>query len=151
MDSSFAGIVTPDCVQAQTSVENWQEAVKIVGNKLVTHGACTDNYVSAMQQAVIDLGPYMVVAPGVAMPHARPEAGVLTPGIAVATLSTPVPFGHKKNDPVSLVIGFAAINKDAHLKTLQQIVALLQDSTRIEAVHGATTNEELYTALTYTN
>ncbi|MBV7362997.1 PTS sugar transporter subunit IIA [Actinomycetaceae bacterium TAE3-ERU4] len=149
MNSSFAGIITPECVKATAEVNDWRDAVKIVGGLLKDSEICTDGYVEAMQQAVIDLGPYMVVAPGVAMPHARPEAGVIKPGIAVATLTTPVNFGHKKNDPVNLVIGFAAIDKDAHLKTLQQIVALLQDEERTKAVRNAKTDEELYAALTH--
>ncbi|WP_083378983.1 PTS sugar transporter subunit IIA [Boudabousia tangfeifanii] len=151
MDSSFSGIVTPQRVHAGATVDDWRGAVQVVGGMLAATGACTENYVAAMEQAVIDLGPYMVVAPGVAMPHARPEAGVLEPGIAVATLTEPVNFGHKKNDPVSLVIGFAAINKDAHLASLQKIVALLQDQERLAKVKAATTNEELYEALTYQN
>lgn len=148
MNSSFESLITPSLVRAAAEVDDWRAAVEIVGGLLQEDGACTPEYVEAMKQAVVDLGPYMVVAPGVAMPHARPEAGVLRAGLAVATLATPVPFGHEANDPVRLVIGFAAIDKDAHLATIQQIVALLQDSERTAAVHAARTDDELYAALT---
>ncbi|QVQ53837.1 PTS sugar transporter subunit IIA [Spiractinospora alimapuensis] len=145
--AGLAGVVTADTIRARIAVTSWEEAVRASGELLVRAGACEPPYVEAMEQAVRDLGPYIVLAPGVAMPHARPEAGVVRPGIAVVTLDTPVPFGHAANDPVDLVIPFAAVDKDAHLATLQRLVALLQDQTALDRVREATTDEELCTAL----
>ena len=127
-----------ELVRARVRAADWAEAVRAAGDLLAEAGRCTHDYVTAMQDAVRDLGPYMVVAPGVAMPHARPEAGVLEPGVAVVTLASPVEFGHAANDPVDVVIAFAAVDKDAHLATLQRIVALIQDQSSLEALRSAT-------------
>lgn len=145
--TGLAGVVTADTVRARIAVTSWEEAVRASGELLVRAGACEPPYVEAMEQAVRDLGPYIVLAPGVAMPHARPESGVVRPGIAVVTLDTPVPFGHAANDPVDLVIPFAAVDKEAHLETLQRLVALLQDETALAQVRAASTDEELCAAL----
>ena len=40
-------------------------------------------------------GPYIVIAPGLALAHARPGPEVLADGLAVVTLAEPVPFGHR--------------------------------------------------------
>lgn len=143
----LAGFVAADTVRARIPAASWEEAVTASGELLVRAGACEPRYVAAMEQAVRDLGPYIVLAPGVAMPHARAESGVLRPGIAVVTLDTPVAFGHQANDPVDLVIPFAAVDKDAHLATLQRLVALLQDDTALARVRAASTDDDLCAAL----
>ena len=141
-------LVTPSQVLAHVRADDWAAAVESAGALLVKAGACSAEYVAAMRQGVRDFGPYIVVAPGVAMPHARPESGVLSPGVAIVTLAEPVEFGHQANDPVDLVIAFAAVDKSAHLETLQMIVSLLQDAPRLAAVRAAGTDEELHAALT---
>lgn len=142
--------LAPMCVQVAASAASWDEAVEIAGGLLKEEGACTDEYIKAMVDAVVELGPYMVVAPGIAMPHARPERGVLKPAISVVTLTTPVVFGNPANDPVDLVIAFTALNKEAHLKSLHRITALLMDESRLRRVRAATTNAELQAAVSDT-
>lgn len=100
-----------------------------------------------MQEGVIEFGPYIVIAPGVAMPHARPEAGVLKPGVSIITLAEARAFGNETNDPVDFVIAFAAVNKNAHIKTLQRIVGLLENDAAMAAARAATTDDALWTAL----
>lgn len=134
-------------VRAGISVSTWREAVEAAGSLLVAAGSCTEAYVDAMAAAVVELGPYMVIAPGVAMPHARPEAGVIHPGTVVVTLATPLAFGNPANDPVDLVIAFAAVDKNAHLESLQAITALLLDEPRLNAVRAATNDDELRAAV----
>ncbi len=73
------------------------------------------------------MGTYAVIAPGIVLLHARPEDGVLKPGLAMVTLSTPVNFGHTENDPVDLVFALAATDKTSHLQGLQELAQLLSD------------------------
>jgi len=47
----------------------------LAGAFLVDTDAVFPSYVDAMVRAVEELGPYMVVAPGIALAHARPEDG----------------------------------------------------------------------------
>jgi PTS system ascorbate-specific IIA component len=140
------GGLTPH-VAAKAAAADWRAAVRRAGDLLVRAGLTTAEYVDAMVQARDELGPYMVVAPGVAMPHARPERGVLAPGVAVVTLAAPVAFGHAANDPVDVVIAFAALDKAAHLATLQRIAALVADTDALSAVRTANDDGELRTAL----
>ncbi len=43
---------------------------------------------------------HIVIAPGIALPHARPEDGVIDSTVAVVRLAEPVNFGNEDNDPV---------------------------------------------------
>ena len=77
---------------------DWREAVKLSGGLLVASGAAEEGYISAMVRTVEELGAYAVIAPGVAIPHARPEDGAKKVGLSLAVLSEPVEFGSKEND-----------------------------------------------------
>jgi PTS system ascorbate-specific IIA component len=143
-------LLSAGTVQAQVDVDSWSDAVTHCGGLLIEAGICASSYVQAMVQAVRDLGPYIVVAPGVAMPHARPEQGVVRPGVAIVTLATPVAFGNNANDPVDVVIAFAAVDKIAHLSTLQSIAALLIDEAALSKVRAAASDDELAIALEMT-
>jgi PTS system ascorbate-specific IIA component len=59
-----------------------------------------------------EFGAYVVIAPGLALAHARPGADVRREGLAVVTLAEAVPFGHPHNDPVRVVIGLAVSNAE---------------------------------------
>ncbi|MFM5905600.1 MAG: PTS sugar transporter subunit IIA [Micrococcales bacterium] len=97
---------------------DWREAIAASGTGLVASGCATADYTSAMIQAVVELGPYIVIAPGLAVAHARPGAAVLKTGMSLAVLANPVAFGNQANDPVSVVFGLSALDHDKHLELL---------------------------------
>lgn len=135
--------ISAETVLIDVPARDWQEAVRAVGQLLVKAGAAEPRYLDAMVRTVSELGPYIVLAPGMAMPHARPEDGALEVGFAAITLAQPVEFGNPDNDPVQLVIAFCAPNPDAHIQSLTQLARTLGEPGFIERAVAATTNEEL--------
>jgi PTS system ascorbate-specific IIA component len=99
-----------------------------------------------MKQALAEIGPYVVVAPGIALLHARPEDGVLEPCISLITLDTPVDFGHSENDPVDIVIAFGATNKITHIPALKRIADQLSESEIVDKIRSAKTDKKLLEA-----
>ncbi|MDE2409186.1 MAG: PTS sugar transporter subunit IIA [Actinomycetales bacterium] len=112
--------LAPGSIRLGASVGSWQEAVELSGELLVASGRTTKAYTDAMTANINELGPYVVIAPGLAMPHARPSEAVLDTGMSLVTLREPVAFGHKKNDPVTVVFGLAALDHDKHLELLSE-------------------------------
>lgn len=90
-----------------------------------------------MISAVEEFGPYMVIAPGIAIPHARPEDGALAVGLSLITLDTPVNFGNPENDPVSLVICLCSTDSESHLDALARLVSLLEDKSNVDGILDA--------------
>lgn len=121
---------------------DWREAVRLAGDALVDSGCTTAEYTEAMIRMVDDHGPYIVIAPGLALAHARPGADVRRDGLSVVTLAAPVEFGHAHNDPVSVVIGLASAAADAHLGAVAQLANAFNDPAAIPALAKATTREE---------
>ncbi|MFC6355061.1 PTS sugar transporter subunit IIA [Luethyella okanaganae] len=134
-------------VRCKVAVPDWRAAIHAAGELMVASGGCEPSYVAAMEDGVVTYGPYIVIAPGVAIPHARPERGVLAQGTAVVTLAHGVDFGEESNDPVDLIIAFTAHDKESHLQTLQTLVAVLGDEVTLTRIRAATTEEQLDAAL----
>lgn len=139
--------IDPARISLQVKVTNWEEAVRIAGNLMVQANYCEERYVDAMIKALSDMGPYMVLAPGIALAHARPEDGMLKVGMSLINLAEPVEFGSEKNDPVSLVIAFGGVDKEKHVKMLQHLSQFLMDEENQELLKSATAVEEIISAL----
>ncbi len=117
---------------------DWRDAIRWAGNALVASGATTERYSDEMIATVEQLGPYIVIAPGIALAHSRPSAAVLRTGLSLVTLAKPVEFGNKENDPVRLVIGLAAPDADGHVEALATLADFLADDDRRAALLAAT-------------
>lgn len=126
---------------------DWRAAVAACGEALVAGGITTPAYIGEMIATVEQLGPYIVIAPGVALAHARPSPAVLRAGLSWVTLARPVAFGHKENDPVTLVIGLAAPDHHAHVQGLATLAGLLEDADRRAALMAARKADEVLGAI----
>lgn len=74
------------------TADSWQEAVKKSVEPLIESGAVKDEYYQAIIDSTEEYGPYYILMPGMAMPHARPEAGVIRDAFSLITLQEPVVF-----------------------------------------------------------
>lgn len=137
-------LLTPKAVRVQVHANNWEDVVRIGGQVMVDNGLVTPGYIDAMVKTVIEMGPYIVIAPGIAMPHARPEDGALQVGVTVVALAEPVNFGNAENDPVSVAVFLCAVDKTAHLQVLSDLMGLFEDEHFVDVASKAQSDEELY-------
>jgi len=149
MPVQLATMLTAETVRARLSVASWEEAARAAGALLLSAGSIEPNYVEAMINVLREMGPYAVIAPGIVLLHARPEDGVLSPCLALVTLSTPVPFGHSENDPVDLVVALGAVDKQAHVAALQELALLLADEAALQRIRDAQNDQELLLAVRF--
>lgn len=136
-------ILTEDLIKAKFEADSRDEAVKASGRLLVDKGLAEECYIQAMLKNVEVNGTYIVISPGIAMPHARPEEGALDIGLSIVTLKNPVVFGHPKNDPVKIVVGLCAIDHQSHLKALTELADILMDRNKVEKITNADSAEEI--------
>ncbi|MBE3519249.1 MAG: PRD domain-containing protein [Firmicutes bacterium] len=112
-------------IRVGVRASNAVEAIRFAGELLRVDGIVSGKYVDAMVNLYLQLGAYMVVARGVALPHASPEDGALGLGVAVVTLERPINFGSPENDPVRIVISFALPDYSSHLRALSELLQML--------------------------
>ncbi len=128
-------LITEETIELNVEATTWEEAVKAGGELLVKNGMTAPEYIYAMIHTVKQLGPYIVIAPGIALPHARPEDGVKKIGMSLISLKKAVPFGNADYDPVKIVICLCAIDNSSHLKALSSLMNLLEDQDFISIVN----------------
>lgn len=133
------GSIPESAIVIGAEAADWRAAVRLVGEALARSGAAKLGYSDEMIRMVEEHGPYVVIAPGLALAHARPGPEVLAGGLAVVTLAQPVKFGHPHNDPVSVVLGLAVATAADHLATIAAIANVFNDSTAVSDLAAATT------------
>lgn len=117
-------------IQVLERVGSWAEAVRISGELLAADGLVAPFYVERMIRTCEELGPYIAIAPGVAIPHARPEDGAYAFGLSLVVVKEGVSFG-SHNDPVHVLIAFATPDRSAHIEFLRQLAEILARSEEI--------------------
>ncbi|MBF4575916.1 PTS sugar transporter subunit IIA [Frondihabitans sp. VKM Ac-2883] len=122
---------------------DWRSAVAVVGAALTASGAARPGYTDEMIRMIDEHGPYVVIAPGLALAHARPDDQVISDGLAVVTLASPVSFGHPHNDPVRVIVGLAVESVGGHLDLIADIANVFNDQSRIGALADATRADDV--------
>lgn len=124
------------------SAASWQEAVKLAVQPLIDSGAVTSEYYDAIIASTEKYGPYYVLMPGMAMPHAEAGVGVKRNAFALITLSQPVTFSDGKE--VSVLLTLAATDPSIHTTVaIPQIVALFELEDAISRLVACRTPEEV--------
>lgn len=136
-------LVDEKVIDLNVKVENSDDAIRKVGQLLVEAGKATESYVESMVEMSNSIKGYIVLAPGIAMPHARPECGVKEIGISLITLVKPIEFGNDANDPVRVVIGLAAKDSKTHLKLLQDLSTILDNEDIVEKFTNCSNKKEV--------
>ena len=130
-------ILTPDSIVLKTSCPDWQTAVRESCAPLLARGTIEPAYIDAIIANVIELGPYIVIAPDVAIPHARPEAGALGMGMSLLKLTEPVAFGSEPDEQARMLFAFSAIDSRSHQRALKQLADLIMDEEKFAALAAA--------------
>lgn len=137
-------LLTANTIRLGAEAADWREAVKLGVDLLIGADLVEPRYYDAVVSMTEELGPWYVLAPGLAMPHARPEEGVRRDGFALVTLKTPVAFGSEDNDPIDILITLAATDaRTMNEESIVQVATLFDDEARIDRIRAAKTRADL--------
>lgn len=142
---SLTDLLKEELIQQVDSVSNWQDAVGLAAQPLLAHGYIEESYIQAMIASINETGPYIVLAPKVAVPHASPDAGVHQLGISLLQVKEPVDFSEDDDDDkkVQLIFVLAAVDSTAHLRALQELALILDDEEAIDSLIAASDPREI--------
>jgi len=139
---SLSDFVAADAIAFGDFV-SFLEASEAAGRLLVNSGLVVDGYVGEITEIIENQGPYMVIAPGVAIVHGRPSESVLKTGGSMVISASGVISGNKKNDPVRVIIAISAKDDEAHLQMLKTIAELLNQPGMIEKLANCSSSGEV--------
>ncbi|RID82710.1 PTS sugar transporter subunit IIA [Mesobacillus zeae] len=132
-------------ISFKESAENWEEAIKIASQPLLEQQFIEKEYIDTMISNVKEFGPYIVMVPGFAMPHARPENGVNKLGVSLLILGKETLFNDEKAASVFLVL--AATDPESHLALLSELSSLLSNEENVARLAAARSESEVFTIL----
>jgi PTS system ascorbate-specific IIA component len=132
-----------DAVVLGAHVPDWRAAVREAGRALTRSGATRSEYADRMIAVIEEFGAYVVVAPGLALAHARPGVDVRREGLAVVTLAEPVAFGHPHNDPVRVVVGLAVASAEEHVASVARLANAFNDAGIVGRIARASNPAEV--------
>ncbi|WP_108652163.1 PTS sugar transporter subunit IIA [Dongshaea marina] len=130
-------------IRIESSAKNWQQAVELATEKMTQQGYIEPGYTQAIIKSHQELGPYYVLAPGIAMPHARPEDGVNKLGLALTVIQQGVHFDAEENDPVHLLVTLAATDSDSHVEAISQLAELFMNQQDVDAICASQSIEQI--------
>lgn len=135
--SMLADVMSVDTISLNAVASDWKAAITQVGQLLVASGAIEERYIAAMIRAVEVKGPYIVVAKGVAMPHASADNGANRVGLSLLHLKQPVSFGHASHDPVDLLFCLVSPDFTSHIGVLVGLTGLLENGALLDQIRSA--------------
>lgn len=135
--------LTADNIQIVDSISDWKQAITLSAQPLLVKQAITEDYIQAIFNSHYELGPYYVLAPGLAMPHARPEQGALKNGLSLLHIKQGVSFDAEENDPIYVVIMLCALSGDEHINMITSLADIFSDDERLSALLKASSMEKI--------
>ncbi len=136
-------ILTEDSIELGVEAKDWEEAISKAGQILLRNNLIKESYIDSMIKVIHELGPYIVIMPGIAFAHARPSHDVIDNCMSLITLKKPVEFGNKENDPVNIVVAIGAKDQNGHLNALQDLANFLAKEDNVQLLLQTKDKSEL--------
>lgn len=118
-------------------------ALELTCSLLIKNKKISPNYLEAIKQKHKEIGAYYVLAPRIAMPHARPEDGVNEAALQVTVFKNGVNFESEDNGNVYLAVTLAAMTSDNHINTIMALSELFQNDEDIDAIINSDNKETI--------
>lgn len=124
---------------------SWQDAIQASYEPLLKNNVVEEQYVQAVIECVNKYGPYIVIVPGIAMPHST-EGAAGCNGTAISFMKVEKEVDFDPEDPDKKAILFfslASLDHDQHIQNIQSLMDTLMNEEIVEALNNAKSKEDL--------
>lgn len=111
---------------------NWRHAIQLACRPLEQQKKITAQYAQAIINATERDGPWYILSPAFALPHARPEEGVLSRNSALSLLCCSESVDFPGYPDIRLIVVLAAADSEQHIQTIQRLVCWLDEGDRLQ-------------------
>lgn len=139
-------ILTEDKINIEDQVSDWQIAIQQAAQPLLEQDYIEEGYIDAMINSVKELGPYIVIAPEIAIAHARPDENVHKVGLSLLKLNQHINFAEDSHY-ASLIFVLSATDSKSHLDILQSLAGILGNQYVVNQLIEAKDESEIITIL----
>lgn len=121
---------------------DWRSAVRLACQPLEAQEDISAHYAQAIIRATEQNGPWYILSPEFALPHARPEEGVLSQQSRLSLLCCAESVVFPDHPDVRLIIVLAAANGEQHIQTIQRLVCWLDEENRLANLTAITSQQQ---------
>lgn len=124
---------------------SWEDAIRASYVPLLEDHIVEDVYVQAVIDCVKKYGPYIVIVPDIAMPHATENAqGCHGTAIAFMKVEESVDFDPQDDDKKArLFFSLAACDHAQHMQNIQELMNVLMNEAYVEKLGKAKSLQDL--------
>jgi len=125
--------------------ENWEDAIRMSCKLLIEDGTIDPGYADEIINTVKEMGPYIVLMPGFALPHAMKNSeNAHGTAISFMKLAEPVSFNPDNSEKdASVFFTLSAIDSDEHLKNMRKLWKMLTNEELCADLLTVSSVEEL--------
>ncbi|MBQ9614777.1 MAG: PTS sugar transporter subunit IIA [Selenomonadaceae bacterium] len=124
--------------------DDWRDAIRAACQPLLDDGTIEKEYPEIIIQKVEELGPYIVIAPNICIPHAERGRGVNDTAMCFMKTERPVRFDENDSEKdARIFVVLAATDDEVHLNNLMALSETLSDEAIVEKLLQAKTAEDL--------
>ena len=145
LDKTIKGLadyLQPHQITIEDGSYSWIKALHKTGECLVQKGSIEKRYMDQIINQTHYYGPYMFIANGVVLTHAKPSDGVIRLDISMTIFKEPVTFSNLHNARIIMVM--AAVDQTGHLKILNDIMTIFSDHKNIETLLNLESAKDIY-------
>ena len=147
IQGAFYELLCEDRIMVDYQAKDWETAVRQAGRLLYDTGAVEEQYIEAMVDTIKEHGPYIVIWPGIALPHADRKDGVKKEAASLVRLKPPVEFYHEANDPVRYVIGMSIQSAESINQALYDVMIIFGNEKTKQMLDQAPDKRSLLDAI----
>lgn len=127
------------------SFDSWQEAIVACGQPLLKEGFIDESYIDEIIKCVSEYGPYIVIAPNIAMPHSTlGNKGVHRSTIGFMKTKQPVVFDpNDREKDACLFFTLASNQPEEHLENMVALSEMLMNEALVEDLLQVENDEDL--------
>lgn len=133
-------ILTEEEILVVDQVDSWEAAIELASMPLVDSTKIDESYVHSMIDSVDKYGPYIVIAPQVALAHALPNNNVFSLSVSMLKLNEIIHIDHQA---VKVVLVLAPIDEKSHLGILKDIMDLFNQQSFVNELFDAKSPNEI--------
>jgi PTS system ascorbate-specific IIA component len=141
----LAEIVEKNLFYFVDEVDSWEEAIRQSCKPMEKAGIVGEKYAEEIIRCVSENGPYIVLMPGIALPHSMENSpNAYNTAIAFTKINKPVSFD--SNDPektASVFFTLAATDNDLHLKNMRRLFKMLTNEALCRDILTVASKEDI--------
>ncbi len=132
--------------QFEDEFKDWRDAIKASFKILLNNKIVDESYVKATIESVEKYGPYIIIAPYVAIPHASEgHDGCKGTAVSLMKVRNTVKFDPSNDERnVKLFFSIASNDKEQHMKNVKLIADTISDFEILNDLINEVENETMF-------